>query len=118
METVELRGIRTRVCNDCLYEDMTSSQLMNHLEDDPSLGDLCSECGAYKDARPSDPTYRHHLFSLADAANDVRAAQGGVETSLAAAKLSGKLLANSAIIGGKFGFKLMKQIVEGHKSKK
>lgn len=108
MKTVTMMNIqgKIQVCDDCYFEDR---ERMFAEAYDPSLGDSCAVCRAYRDARPTDPTYQHHLFSLTEAAEEIRAAKGGGETTAATAKFTGKLLANSTVIGAKFGWKLLKQ---------
>lgn len=111
MKTVRWGPTTMQVCNRCLYENevaLGTGLRMDELEFDPSLGETCEQCGAFQDARPSEPHYRPHLFSLSDAGRDVSVATGVGEVSAASAKLVGKFLANSAIIGGKIGWQVVK----------
>lgn len=90
---------------------------MNERDDDVTLGEICSECGAFSDAKVSDPDYRPHLFSLTEAGAEIAEAQGGLNTTIASAKLAGKLLVNGAVIGGKLGWKIVQSLAE-QKNKK
>lgn len=101
------------VCDQCVSEDEEKrlhERLISIYSGDDALGEHCQVpgCGAFRDARPGDMSYRPHLYDLTEAYSEVSDAAGARDTLVASSKLVGKTLANVGVIGAKASFKVTK----------
>ncbi|WP_267118909.1 hypothetical protein [Xanthomonas sacchari] len=99
-------GAEIEICDHCFEKDRVSHQ--------PRFSEILgrdahqSECAAgrclnFRDAKPMDLDYRPHLFSLTEAASEVKVAEGAADTAIATGKLLGKTIANVGVLAGKLG---------------
>jgi hypothetical protein len=106
-------GAEIEICDHCFEKDRVADQhRFSELSGREVQKSECEagRCPNFRDARPLDLDYRPHLFSLNEAASEVKAAEGAADTAIAAGKLLGKTLANVGVLAGKAGFLTLKNM--------